>query len=176
MGQTEKTLLRENVFRCSPNSGHCQLRSRRSLKITECNAHRIEQRNPLDHISRYAIGAMPRRAAGRRGGELCGPTPEGQETGDLPVEQPSRFDFVVNIKTAKALGLKLPASLSVRATEVRGYESSRACGPRSFDYLVSAGDEHWWHFKANRLGGFEIDHQVELGRLLDRQFGRPRAI
>src|ERR1700704_2110145 len=112
-----------------------------------------------------------RRAAGRRGGELCGPTPEGQETGDLPVEQPSRFDFVVNIKTAKALGLELPASLSVRATEGRGYESSRARGPRSFDYLVSAGDEHWWHFKANRLGGFEIDHQVELGRLLDRQFG-----
>ena len=88
------------------------------MKITERNARRIEQRNPLDHISRYATGAMHQKGSDRRGGELCGPTPEGQETGDLPVEQPSRFDFVVNIKTAKALGLEIPASLSVRATKV----------------------------------------------------------
>jgi hypothetical protein len=41
---------------------------------------------------------------------------------------------------------------------------------RSFDDLVSAGDEHRRHLKAERLGGLEVDHQVKLGRLLDRLF------
>ena len=50
------------------------------------------------------------------------------------------------------------------------WPSVAACGPRSFDHLVSAGDEHRRHLKAERLGGLEVDHQVKLGRLLDRQF------
>ena len=42
----------------------------------------------------------------------------GASPGDLPVEQPTKFDLFINLKTAKAIGVKVPTALSVRADKL----------------------------------------------------------
>lgn len=54
-------------------------------------------RHAADYVDRIAKGAKP---------------------ADLPIEQPTKFDFVVNLKTAKVLGITLPAEIMLRADEV----------------------------------------------------------
>ena len=42
---------------------------------------------------------------------------KGVDPGELPIEQPTRLDFVVNLKTARELGITLPSTIMIQATE-----------------------------------------------------------
>jgi putative ABC transport system substrate-binding protein len=54
----------------------------------------------------------------RRSGDYVDKILRGAKPADLPVEQATRFDLIVNVTTAKALGLDLPPTLLIRADEV----------------------------------------------------------
>jgi putative ABC transport system substrate-binding protein len=43
---------------------------------------------------------------------------QGAKPGELPIEEPAEFDLVVNLRTARALGLKIPPSVLLTATHV----------------------------------------------------------
>jgi ABC-type uncharacterized transport system substrate-binding protein len=54
----------------------------------------------------------------RRAAELVDKILRGTKPGDIPVEQPTKFDLVINLTTAKAIGLKIPEAFLLRADEV----------------------------------------------------------
>jgi putative ABC transport system substrate-binding protein len=54
----------------------------------------------------------------RRAAEIAVQILNGAKPGDLPMEQPTKFEFVVNLKIAKAIGLAIPQGALLRADQV----------------------------------------------------------
>ena len=89
------------------------------------NSLALSARLPTIHSAREQVEAGGLISYGtnltdlfRRSGDLVDRILRGARPADIPVEQPTKFDLVVNLKTAKALGLTVPDTLLARADEV----------------------------------------------------------
>jgi putative tryptophan/tyrosine transport system substrate-binding protein len=89
------------------------------------NTLAIATRQPTMHAIREFVegGGLMSYSANfpdlfRRAAELVDKILRGAKPADIPVEQPTKFDLVINLTTAKALGLTIPPALLARADEV----------------------------------------------------------
>ncbi|PYV09419.1 MAG: hypothetical protein DMG07_23225 [Acidobacteria bacterium] len=85
----------------------------------------VKSRLPSMHAQRAAVEAGGLMSYGpsivalwRRGAVFVDKILKGARPGDLPIEQPTKFELVISLKTAKALGLTIPPSVLARADEV----------------------------------------------------------
>jgi ABC-type uncharacterized transport system substrate-binding protein len=80
--------------------GKSAARSVRSIGAGTAN-YGIDRVDPSQHAASYVDRIL-----------------KGEKPSDLPVQQPTKFDFIINLRTAKALGLNLPLTLQMTADEV----------------------------------------------------------
>ena len=95
-----------------------------NANYTRINTFALGARLPAFHASRdFLAGGLMSYGSNyadqfRHAGDLVDKILKGTKPADLPVEQPTKFELVINLTTAKALGLTVPQSLLARADEV----------------------------------------------------------
>jgi putative ABC transport system substrate-binding protein len=88
-----------------------ELASKRALPTMFHDSYFVEKSG----LASYSAG---NRELGRQAARLVDKIVKGAKPADIPVEQPTKFEFAINLKTAKALGIKVPPSIMVRADKV----------------------------------------------------------
>jgi len=96
-----------------------------SLEARALVARAAKMRVPAVYESRYFVDAGGLMSYGpnfpqmhRRAADYVDKILRGAKPGDLPIEEPTRFELVVNKKTAKAMGLTIPPGILMRADDV----------------------------------------------------------
>jgi putative tryptophan/tyrosine transport system substrate-binding protein len=95
----------------SPTQQLAKLAVDRSLP----SIHALRQFVAAGGLASYGCGLID---AYRQLGVYCGGILKGEKPSDLPVQQTTKFEFVINLRSAKALGLTVPLPLIGRADEV----------------------------------------------------------
>src|SRR6516162_6111803 len=103
----------------------------------------------------------------RARGKSCR-SPGGSQPSSLPAHRASR-------ESARTLWHDTRQVPSQRGGASLGRSRQLLANDVSFDHLVGDREQLVWNLDAERLSGLEVNHQLELGRLLDRQIGRLRT-
>jgi putative ABC transport system substrate-binding protein len=117
-GEIERAIV---TFAQTPNGGAPAAQAHRDLIITLAAQHQLPAVYPLPYIARSGglIAYGPDSVSPyRRAAQYVDRILKGEKPADLPVQAPTKYDLIINLKTAKALGLDVPPTLLARADEV----------------------------------------------------------
>jgi putative ABC transport system substrate-binding protein len=104
-------LISTNPFLFSRRAQLVALGARRAIPTMYDNRESVEAGGLMSYGQNTEI-------SWEQAGGIVGRILKGEKPGDLPVAQPTMFDFVVNLRTARALGLDVPPVLAARADDV----------------------------------------------------------